>query len=183
MSNTFVNTLQWRHNGCDSASNHQPHYCFLNRLFRHRSKKTFFPAQIASNAENVSIPWGHHIPRDITMLNVIQNNFEPKNSLLASASHLVYAPSPRDGATLASNYTTASMLVIHVRYSQHMLSKWHQTDIPLCNQSFHNIMTSSNGNIFRVTDPSCGEVTGHRWIPLPKASDAELWCFLWFAPE
>ena len=26
-------------------------------------------------------------------------------------------------------------------------------------------MTSSNGNIFRVTGPLCGELTGHRWIP------------------
>ena len=70
-------TLQWRHNGRDSVSNHQPHDCFLNRLFRHRSKKTSklrvtglcagnspeagkFPAQMASNAENVSIRWRHH---------------------------------------------------------------------------------------------------------------------------
>ena len=36
---------------------------------------------------------------------------------------------------------------------------------------------------FRVTVPLCGEFTGHRWIPLTKASDAELWCFLWSAPE
>ena len=34
-------------------------------------------------------------------------------------------------------------------------------------------MTSSNGNIFRVTGPLCGEL----------ASDAERWCFLWSAPE
>ena len=26
---------------------------------------------------------------------------------------------------------------------------------------------------------SAGEFTGHRWIPLTKASGAELWCFLW----
>ena len=45
------------------------------------------------------------------------------------------------------------------------------------------MMTSSNGNIFRVIGPFCGEFTGHRWIPLTKASDAELWCFLWSAPE
>ena len=45
------------------------------------------------------------------------------------------------------------------------------------------MMTSSNGNIFRVTGPLCEEFTGHRWIPLTKASDAELWCFLWSAPE
>ena len=40
------------------------------------------------------------------------------------------------------------------------------------------MMTSSNGNIFRVTGHLCGEFTGHRWIPGTKASDAELWCFL-----
>ena len=34
------NTLRWRHNGNDSVSNHQPCDSFLNRLFRHRSKKT-----------------------------------------------------------------------------------------------------------------------------------------------
>ena len=45
------------------------------------------------------------------------------------------------------------------------------------------IMTSSNGNIFRVTGPFCGEFTGHRWIPLTKASDAELWCFLLSATD
>ena len=33
-------TLQWRHNGLDSLSNHQPHDCLLNHLFRRRSKKT-----------------------------------------------------------------------------------------------------------------------------------------------
>ena len=71
------NTLRWRHNGCDSVSNRQPHDCLLNRLFRHRSKKTSkprvtglcagnspgtgeFPAQRASYAENVSIWWRHH---------------------------------------------------------------------------------------------------------------------------
>ena len=70
-------TLLWRHNGRDSVSNHQPHDCLLNRLFRRRSKKTSklrvtglcvgnspgtgeFPAQKASNAENVFIWWRHH---------------------------------------------------------------------------------------------------------------------------
>ena len=71
------NTLQWRHNERLGVSNHQPHDCLLNRLFRHRSKKTLklrvtgfcegkspvtgeFPAQRASNAENVFIWWRHH---------------------------------------------------------------------------------------------------------------------------
>ena len=39
------------------------------------------------------------------------------------------------------------------------------------------MMTSSNGNIFRVTGPLWGESTGHRCIPLTKAGDAELWFF------
>ena len=73
----WVKTLQWRHNDHDGVPNHQPHDCLLNRLFRRRSKKTWklrvtglcagnspgtdeFPAQKASNAENVSIWWRHH---------------------------------------------------------------------------------------------------------------------------
>ena len=43
---------------------------------------------------------------------------------------------------------------------------------------FRYMMTSSNGNIFRVTGHLCGKFTGPRWIPRTKASDAELWCFL-----
>ena len=45
------------------------------------------------------------------------------------------------------------------------------------------MMMSSNGNIFCFTGPLGGESTGHWWIPLTKASDVELWCFLWYAPE
>ena len=65
-------TLPWHHNGRGGVSNHQPHDCLLNRLFRHSSKKTStfrvtglcegnspvtgeFPTQRASNVENVSI--------------------------------------------------------------------------------------------------------------------------------
>ena len=37
----------------------------------------------------------------------------------------------------------------------------------------YDMMTSSNGSIFRVTGPLSGEFTGHRWIPLTKACDVE----------
>ena len=87
--------LRWRHNGRDSVSNHQPHDCLLKRLFRRRSKKTSklrvtglcaanspatgeLPAQMASNAENVSIWWRHHgapvmsaLPRSVKPLDAI----------------------------------------------------------------------------------------------------------------
>ena len=36
---------------------------------------------------------------------------------------------------------------------------------PLIQIYKHAMMTSSNGNIFRVTDHLCGEFTGPRWIP------------------
>ena len=72
-----LHTLEWRHNGRDSISNHQPHDCLLNRLSRRKSKKTSklrvtglcagnspgtgeFPAQRVSNSEYVSIWWRHH---------------------------------------------------------------------------------------------------------------------------
>ena len=70
--------LQWCHNGHHSVPNHQPHDCLRNDLLRRGSKKTSklrvtglcagnspetreFPAQMASNAENVSIWWRHHV--------------------------------------------------------------------------------------------------------------------------
>ena len=45
------------------------------------------------------------------------------------------------------------------------------------------IMTSPNGNIFRVTAYLYREFDGRRWIPFTKASDAELWCFRLSRPE
>ena len=53
---------------------------------------------------------------------------------------------------------------------------FHQTFVQIANAmffSFNNtMMVSSNGNIFRVTGPLCGEFTGDRRILLTKASDA-----------
>ena len=43
------------------------------------------------------------------------------------------------------------------------------------------MVTSSNGNIFRVTGHLCGEFTGHQWIPRTKANDVELWSFFVYA--
>ena len=48
---------------------------------------------------------------------------------------------------------------------------------------FYGMMTSSNGNIFHITGLLRREFTGQWWIPHTKASDAELWCFVWSARE
>ena len=70
-------TLQWRHSGRNDVTNRRRLDCYLNRLFRRKSKKTSklrvnglcegnspvtskFPAQRASNAVNVYIWWRHH---------------------------------------------------------------------------------------------------------------------------
>ena len=37
---------------------------------------------------------------------------------------------------------------------------------------------SSNESIFHITGPMWGETTSLQGIPLTKASDVELWCFL-----
>ena len=88
-------SLQWRHNGRDGVSNHQSYDCLLNRSFRRRSKKTSklhvtglcegnsqvigeFPAQMTSNAENISIWWRHHEckPTYLTVGRVANNAHE-----------------------------------------------------------------------------------------------------------
>ena len=69
--------LQWCHDDRDGFSNHWDHDCLINHLFMTKSKKTSklcvtglcegnspvtgeFPAQRASNAENISIWWCNH---------------------------------------------------------------------------------------------------------------------------
>ena len=42
------------------------------------------------------------------------------------------------------------------------------------NEVQYIMMTSWNGNIFRVTGYLCGEFTGLRWIPRTKASDVDV---------
>ena len=151
---SYLITLRWRHNGHDSVTNRQPYDCLLNRLFRYWSKKTSklrltglcvgnspvtgeFPAQMASNAENVSISWRHH-----------------------DAQPLCY-----------------SWRYLWMRYNGYIyLTCYAFTYIWL-------MITSSRRNIFRVTGPLSGEFTGLRWSPRTKASDAELWWFLWSEPE
>ena len=85
---------QWRHNDQYGVSNHQPYDCLLNRLMKRRSKKASklcvtglcvgnspvtgeFPAQKASNAENVSIWWRHHVWFHLTLLTIHHSDAYP----------------------------------------------------------------------------------------------------------
>ena len=139
---SWTSTLQWRHNGHDNVSNHQPHGCLLKRLFRRRSKKTSklrvtglcagnppvtgeFPTQMASNAENASIWWRHHD--------------KGKSEALDCVSYR--------GLKLTDQIM--KLLELGTIRRHHA----------------YNMMTSSNGTIIRVTCHSCGELTGPRWNP------------------
>ena len=98
----WCGTLRWRHNGRNGVSNHQPHDCLFNRLFRRKSKKTSkprvtglcegnssvigeFPAQRASKADNVSTWWRHHVP-------VCCSTILKYNSTLSDARFLGISP-------------------------------------------------------------------------------------------
>ena len=110
-----INSLRWRHNGRDSVSNHQPYDCLLNYLYRRRSKKTSklrvtglcvgnspgtgeFTAQMASNAENVSIWWRHHVARKTRIFGNrhFELHFHEKNILFFAtkftSSHICCQP-------------------------------------------------------------------------------------------
>ena len=123
------NPLQWRHNECDGVSNHKPHDCLLNRLFRRGSKKTSklratglcagnspmtgeFPAQRASNVENISIWWRHHLE--------CQGNLE-QIFCKFSASTLRLEPSTVD--------------------------QWHQRDLPVYKSGRKHICYLTKGRI------------------------------------
>ena len=93
----YVNfPLEWRHNGRDSVSNHQPRVCLLNRLFKRRSNKTSklrvtglcagnspvtgeFLSQMASNAEKNFIWWRHlaEFPAAVLWVILISSNHSP----------------------------------------------------------------------------------------------------------
>ena len=114
-----LDSLQWRHNGRDGVSNHQPRHCLLNRLFRRRSKKTSkvrvtglcagnspvtgeFPAQRASDAENVSIWWRHHVWRKIHMSFLSSSNMASDSQSEAS-SKLFDNPGPAPRTETSNN--------------------------------------------------------------------------------
>ena len=80
-NNRQLESSQRRHNGRNGVSNQQPHQCLLNRYSgvdqrKHGNSQGTgeFPAQMASNAENVSIRWRHHIHKELMIKPQHDNN-------------------------------------------------------------------------------------------------------------
>ena len=159
-------TLRWRHNGRDDVSNHQPHDCLLNRLFRRRSKKPSklrvtglcagnspetgeFPAQMASNAENVSIWWRHHGVFSIYRLNLSLR-------ISRKAAHSLHREGDLWGVT---------------------------RECKVWPKFYHCHDDVIKRKHFRRNWPFVRGIHRFRWIPHTKASDAALRCFLWSASE
>ena len=134
--------LQWRHNRRYGVSNHQPHDCFLNRLIRRRSKKisklrvtdlcarnspetSEFPAQMAINAENVSISWRHH--------DVIRSTRHPKG--IGSRRSGTTADSKREVWWCQISYieilTSSECLKFKLLCSNHLKPLWATVHFPL----------------------------------------------------
>ena len=102
--------LQWRHNLRYGVSNHRPHHCLLNRLFRLKSTKISklhvtglcagnssvtgeFPAKRASDPENVSIWWRHHYMMLLVVRSVSVNavSFRSHESLIYSGTRQYFS--------------------------------------------------------------------------------------------
>ena len=128
-------SLEWRHNGYDGVSNHQPHDCSLNGSFRRRSKKTSklrvtglcvgnspgtgeFLAQMASYAENVSIWWRHH-PSPITCCLASR----PQRDRASQIRHFPDVPQPRKRGWLIMTMSHSG----HARHFAHIethIGRW-----------------------------------------------------------
>ena len=76
--------LRWRHNDHAGVSNHQPHGCLLNRLFRRKSKKTSKLRVTGLCAGPVNFPYKWPVTRKMFPFDdVIMNNISttPYNHL------------------------------------------------------------------------------------------------------
>ena len=80
-----------------------------------------------------------------------------------------------------TGYIADKTMYLPSQYSSHLtVIKNHKCDITttsISSQPMQIMMTSSNGNIFRVTGHLCGEFTGPRWIPTQRPLARSFDCF------
>ena len=86
-----MHTLRWRHNGCDSVSNHQPRDCLLSRLFIHRSKKTWklrvTGLCVGNSPGQVNSPHKGSVTRKMFPFDDVimsENKYSPSSSIVAA---------------------------------------------------------------------------------------------------
>ena len=118
--------------------------------------------------------WSHYNKKKITTSHEVEPHvYAGWQVIVAVSLNVTYKPS----------LLTLSLLNTLSQHYCYVHSTWRQFSWTKRTYISYIMMTSSNGNIFRVTGHLCGEFTGPRWIPHTGASDAELWYLLWSAPE
>ena len=156
-SRTFQGQLQWRHDGIDGISNHQPHHCLLSRLFGRRSKETSklrvtglcvgkspvtgeFLAQMASNAENVSIWWRHHDQWVKSKPWVSNPHYEASRRWWIPSCHAIFSPLVR--------HLSRKQTSIVISITSPLTQKCRDFDIFVTGPEVFNLTTSGTA-IFR----------------------------------
>ena len=154
----FVRDIQWRHNDHDGVSNHQPRGCLLDRLFRRRSKKT---SKLRVTGLCVGKSPGPHkgpVTRKMFPFDDVIMKINPAMHTVALSILQV------DGSYQPE--TTINLFMYSKSQLYYLL-----------------IMTSSIGNILVLLALCVGNSPVNGEFPFTKARDAELWLFLWSAPE
>ena len=124
-------SLRWCYNERGGVSNHPTHDCLFNRLFRRRSKKKSklrvtgfyegnspvtreFSAQRASNRENASIWWRHHVL--VLFIEWSSRDHKVRKDKIKQTSDLPFIRSPlgtRRRNIYPDSHLSGSMLLVH----------------------------------------------------------------------
>ena len=169
--------------GAIAAQNHQPHDCLLNRLFRRRSNKTSklrvtglcagtlpatgeFPAQMASNTENVFIWWRHNVIESIEILDIQLGS--------PCRRHLEYSSTICQTCRIypQNMYAVRALSWCFVDFTH----VFHYTDVimgAVASQItsltivYSTVSLDADQSNIKASRhwPLCGEFTGDRWIP------------------
>ena len=144
----MITPLQWHQNERDYVSNHQPHGCILNRLSRRRSRKTSKLSVTGLYAGNspVTVKPPHKGP--------VTRKMFPFDDVIM----IHYLRSPLSASILHKTlYHNISQSFEAARLCHKSVDHWNLTGGSVAQ---FTMMTSSNGNIFRVTGLLCGEFIG-----------------------
>ena len=138
-------TLQWRHNEIDGVWNRQPHDCLLNRSFTRRSTKASKLRVTGLCVEFTDAKLRKQIQ--------IPGKCAPITALM---QHMFGNPIVANAEPELDTVLCRSQILNNNNISS-------QPD------NYYHMMTSSNGNIFRVTGPLCEEFTTQR--PVTRSFD------------
>ena len=150
--------------------------CTLIVIFTHRDRD-----EMASILQTTSSKQFFLKETNFILIQIAVNQFSRAKLTVKPAFVKILAWHRRDNKPLSK--PTKDDLIYWSIYASPSLNRL-RLFINLLSVTVHNfMMTSSNENIFRVIGPLCGEFASNWWNTPAKASDFELWSFLWFAPE